>query len=187
MASATFMVVSAHFAFYQDYLPGPEKLVEVDPSRIAASVVTGIGFLAGGTILRTGVTVQGLTTAAGLWLVTAAGLCAGAGMYLEGFFVTAAGALSLAALRPFEHKDVLRRRVRIVLGDTGPERLPELMSRMSGLGATISDFDYERCLDHHESVLMFDLVLPPSVDVTQFIAALESQPGLSELRVQPPA
>jgi putative Mg2+ transporter-C (MgtC) family protein len=50
-----------------------DDLVAVDPSRIAASVVTGIGFL-GGAILRTGLNVQGLTTAAGLWLVAAIGM-----------------------------------------------------------------------------------------------------------------
>jgi putative Mg2+ transporter-C (MgtC) family protein len=51
-----------------------DDLVAVDPSRIAASVVTGIGFLGGGAILRTGLNVQGLTTAAGLWLVAAIGM-----------------------------------------------------------------------------------------------------------------
>jgi len=50
-----------------------DDLVAVDPSRIAA-VVTGIGFLGGGAILRTGLNVQGLTTAAGLWLVAAIGM-----------------------------------------------------------------------------------------------------------------
>ncbi len=54
MASATFMVVSAQFLFFQRYVPG--QLVEVDTSRIAASVVAGVGFLGGGSILRTGAT-----------------------------------------------------------------------------------------------------------------------------------
>src|SRR2546428_3575220 len=75
LASSTFMVVSTHFVYFQHY--AKEDLVAVDPSRIAAAVVSGIGFLAGGAILRTGLTVQGLTTAAGLWLVAAIGLSAG--------------------------------------------------------------------------------------------------------------
>jgi putative Mg2+ transporter-C (MgtC) family protein len=66
MTAATFMVISSQFVYLQRY--GKDDLVEVDSSRIAASVVSGIGFLAGGAILRTGVTIQGLTTAAGLWL-----------------------------------------------------------------------------------------------------------------------
>src|SRR6202020_170052 len=56
MASATFMVISNHFVFFQNYNGAPG--VEVDASRIAASVVSGIGFLAGGAILRTGATLQ---------------------------------------------------------------------------------------------------------------------------------
>src|SRR4051812_29457106 len=65
MTSATFMVISSQFAYFQHF-SATHPLVSVDGSRIAASVVTGIGFLAGGAILRTGATVQGLTTAAGL-------------------------------------------------------------------------------------------------------------------------
>ncbi len=60
-----------------------------DPGRIAAQVATGIGFLGGGLLLRTGDTVRGLTTAAGIWAVAALGLAAGAGMY----FITIVGTL----------------------------------------------------------------------------------------------
>src|SRR4051812_35791951 len=73
MTAATFMVISSQFVYWQHYQK--DDLVGVDASRIAASVVSGIGFLAGGAILRTGLTIQGLTTAAGLWLVTAIGMC----------------------------------------------------------------------------------------------------------------
>src|SRR6187399_2341617 len=59
VASATFMVVSSQFAYFQHYVHG--EGIDVDGSRIAASVVSAVGFLAGGTILRAGATVQGLT------------------------------------------------------------------------------------------------------------------------------
>src|SRR5712691_3147168 len=97
LASATFMVVSTNFVYFQHY--GREDLIAVDPSRIAASVVTGVGFLGGGAILRTGINVQGLTTAAGLWLVAAIGLSAGAGMYVVSAFATVLGVVALALLR----------------------------------------------------------------------------------------
>src|SRR5277367_3123749 len=64
MASATFMVISSQFVYWQHY--SKDDLVTVDSSRIAASVVSAVGFLAGGAILKTGASVQGLTTAAGL-------------------------------------------------------------------------------------------------------------------------
>ena len=53
-----------------------------DPSRIAAQVVTGIGFLGAGTIMRIGADVRGLTTAASIWLVAAVGMAVGTGMYI---------------------------------------------------------------------------------------------------------
>ena len=53
-----------------------------DPARVAAQVVTGVGFLGAGTILRTGATVRGLTTAASIWAVAAVGVAVGVGMYL---------------------------------------------------------------------------------------------------------
>ncbi len=185
LASATFMVVSAHFAFFQEY--GDTHLVNVDPSRIAASVVTGIGFLGGGAILRTGATIQGLTTAAGLWLVTASGMCAGAGMFVEGAFVTAVGVLALALLRPFEHKDVMRRRVSLVLANPTPARVDEVLARVSAVGAVVSELDYERCLDHKTGSVSFDVRLPGTVAIAGFLGALEGQPGVSELRVHSPA
>ena len=67
-----FTVVSA-FAF-----PGPLS----DPTRIAAQIVTGVGFLGGGAILHYRGSVRGLTTAASLWAVAAVGMAAGAGLYV---------------------------------------------------------------------------------------------------------
>src|ERR1700721_2557077 len=111
------MVISSQFVYWQHY--GKDDLVEVDTERIAASVVSAVGFLAGGAILRTGASVQGMTTAAGLWLVTAIGMCAGAGMFLEGGVVTFMGLVTLTILRVFEDKEdhMQRRRVTVVLGD----------------------------------------------------------------------
>ncbi|MFH1854322.1 MAG: MgtC/SapB family protein [Candidatus Omnitrophota bacterium] len=57
----------------------------VDPSRIAAGVITGIGFLGAGTIIRSSTTVTGLTTAASLWTVSGIGLAVGCGFYIAGF------------------------------------------------------------------------------------------------------
>jgi putative Mg2+ transporter-C (MgtC) family protein len=71
----------------------------VDPSRIAAQIVTGIGFLGAGVIFRQGFTIRGLTTAASLWLVGAIGMAAGAGYWKGAVIATVAALLSL---RPLE-------------------------------------------------------------------------------------
>lgn len=62
--------------------------VNKDPARLAAQVVSGIGFLGAGTILRDKTSVKGLTTAASLWVVSAIGLAAGAGLYFSAFIAT---------------------------------------------------------------------------------------------------
>jgi putative Mg2+ transporter-C (MgtC) family protein len=86
-----------------------------DPSRVASNVVTGIGFLGAGAILREGVTVRGLTTAGSLWVVAAIGTGVGLGMYWATGVATALTVLSLWALRPF------RRRLRVRGDSSHPE------------------------------------------------------------------
>lgn len=72
-----------------------------DPSRIASTVVQGIGFLAGGVVLTSGRRVRGLTTAASLWVAAALGLLAGAGFYL---LAAVATVIALVLLRAVEHR-----------------------------------------------------------------------------------
>jgi putative Mg2+ transporter-C (MgtC) family protein len=78
--------------------------VNVDPSRVAAQIVTGIGFLGGGAILRHGLTVRGLTTAASLWMAAAIGLAAGTGWYWAAIVGTALTVAALWPLNVFEHR-----------------------------------------------------------------------------------
>lgn len=76
--------------------------VSIDPLRIAAGVITGIGFLGAGTIIREREGVRGLTTAASLWVVAAIGLAVGIGFYSASIFATALTLLALFFLRYFE-------------------------------------------------------------------------------------
>lgn len=75
-----------------------------DPARIAAQVVTGIGFLGAGTIIQAGGRVTGLTTAATIWVVAAIGLIAGAGFPVVAFFTAVMVLLTLAALGALEKR-----------------------------------------------------------------------------------
>ncbi|NUP12847.1 MAG: MgtC/SapB family protein [Polyangiaceae bacterium] len=187
MASATFMVVSAHFAYFQGYAEG--QLIEVDGSRIAASVVSGIGFLAGGAILRTGITIQGLTTAAGLWLVTAIGLAAGGGMYWEAVVVTAMGTLALTVLRRFEDKnDALpqRRRITLVLAE-GVNVVEEVEEVVHALGGIVSDVEYEQRLDDKPRIqLRLDVRLPANLRVGSLVSKLEAMKDVKRILVEHP-
>ena len=75
-----------------------------DPSRIAAEIVSGIGFLGAGTIIQSRGRVHGLTTAAGLWVAAAIGIAVGARYYKEAALTSVALFLILAALRPLERR-----------------------------------------------------------------------------------
>lgn len=75
-----------------------------DPGRIAAQVVSGIGFLGAGTIMREGANIRGLTTAASLWVVAGVGLSVGAGMYMESIVGTVIVVLTLKTLSEVEHR-----------------------------------------------------------------------------------
>ena len=86
------------------------SLVRTDPTRIAAQIVSGIGFLGAGAIIRQGLSVKGLTTAATLWLVAAIGMASGAGYYSAALFATAGALLTLGPLRIVAYRVVRRYR-----------------------------------------------------------------------------
>ena len=185
MASATFMVISSQFVYWQHY--GKDDLVEVDTERIAASIVSAVGFLAGGAILRTGVTVQGLTTAAGLWLVTAIGMCSGAGMFVESAAVTFMGIVALTLLRRFEDKDdhLLRRRVSVTLGEDA-EDITVVVESLTKLGAKVSDVEYDKRLDDEKKriVATLDVQFADTIGIPQLIKAIEAAPGVRRVVVR---
>jgi putative Mg2+ transporter-C (MgtC) family protein len=100
MGSALFTLISAYgFAAFT----GPEY-ARTDPSRIAAQIVTGIGFLGAGAILARRQSVRGLTTAAAVWATAAIGMAGGLGLYLEAAGATVLGLGVLEALRPLESR-----------------------------------------------------------------------------------
>lgn len=82
-----------------------------DPTRIAAQVVTGIGFLGGGAILREGATVRGLTTAASLWVTAAIGLAVGLERWSAAVTTTVLGLITLAVVKYVEREVLPRRRL----------------------------------------------------------------------------
>lgn len=182
MAAATFMVISTHFVYYQRYVDGDH--VAVDTSRIAAAVVTGIGFLAGGSILRTGATIQGLTTAAALWLVTAIGMCAGSGMYLIAVVVTLMGLLALGLLRLFEGKHAAGYRRLVWLELTGgPENLQRVLDQLTGSGVVLSDLDYSKTVTEKKVEVTFEARVRPGVTMQEFIQKIEQSPDVRRIKV----
>jgi putative Mg2+ transporter-C (MgtC) family protein len=96
--NALICIGSCIFTIISTSLPGS------DPGRIAAQVVTGIGFLGAGSIIQSGGNVHGLTTAAGIWIVSAIGMACGARMYFIALIATAVTMAVLLLLPPVEKK-----------------------------------------------------------------------------------
>jgi putative Mg2+ transporter-C (MgtC) family protein len=96
LGAALFTIVSAYG--FSDFLTDG-ALVQTDPTRIAAQIVTGVGFLGAGAIIREGISVRGLTTAGSLWVVAAIGMAAGAGFFWPAVVGTALTVLALGPLR----------------------------------------------------------------------------------------
>ena len=86
------------------WMPQSVGLDKGDPGRIAAQVVSGIGFLGAGAFIKIGNNVKGMTTAASLWVVAAIGLTIGGGMWVAGLITLVLVLIALAALEPVERK-----------------------------------------------------------------------------------
>lgn len=128
LGSALVMVMSEDIA--ARYL----GVTNADPARIAAQVVSGIGFLGAGTIMREGLTVRGLTTAASLWVVAALGLAVGGGYYLPALVTTALSLITLSVLNRIEHRLLDR-------GHTARLRL-RIEDRVGRLGAVAAELGH---------------------------------------------
>ncbi len=99
LGSCLVMIISAHGFGSFEAAPG-----RFDPSRMAAQVVSGIGFLGAGAIIFQREVVRGLTTAASIWVVAAVGLAVGGGLYVLAGVTTITTLVVLAGLKPFERR-----------------------------------------------------------------------------------
>lgn len=137
----------------------------VDPSRIAAQVVTGIGFLGAGLIFRQGFTVRGLTTAASLWLVAAIGMAAGAGFWKGALIATTAALISLRPLEWLKERALPRRAVSRLVVDLADDatsgEVLDALERIGDLLALRRDgkrLEIEVRLDHDRRTHVLDAI-----------------------------
>lgn len=103
LGSALMMIISKNFFYAQGDI-AMKINVGLDPSRIAAQIVTGVGFLGAGVIIKDKGSIRGLTTAATLWLNAAVGMAAGLGMVVIPIACTAIGLVSLTILKTIQKK-----------------------------------------------------------------------------------
>jgi putative Mg2+ transporter-C (MgtC) family protein len=98
LGAALFAVISAYG--FEAVTEGARPSVQVDVTRVASQIVVGIGFLAGGVILKSGASIRGLTTAANLWITAAIGTAIGLGLLVVGTAAAGIALVALVGLRP---------------------------------------------------------------------------------------
>ena len=140
LGSGLFMILS-QFGF-NDVL-GHYEQVSLDPSRIASQVVTGIGFIGAGTIIFQKHVVRGLTTAAGLWVTSAIGMTAGAGMYVLSIATTVLVLLCLEALY-FILQHFGTRNITVTFSTPKEENIQTVLQRLRDKEIIIDSYEMTR-------------------------------------------
>jgi putative Mg2+ transporter-C (MgtC) family protein len=153
IGAALFMIMSEQIAIYAKN----NGIVNSDPARIAAQIVTGIGFLGAGTIIREGFTVRGLTTAACLWVVAAIGMAVGAGNYILAVSTTILSVLSLILLQKLERfirKDTYRI---LTISTDNNINISKIIDIFKKFKIRIQFFDIEKNYDKNITIVKLSL------------------------------
>jgi putative Mg2+ transporter-C (MgtC) family protein len=178
IGSAMFMIVSKYG--FEDILN--QSHVSFDPSRVAAQVVSGMGFLGAGTIIIQKQIVKGLTTAAGLWVTAAIGLVIGSGLYEIGVYGTVLTLLVLEVFRQISnrligHHHLIEVRLR-------PQSVPQVLIalqkmriRPGHIKVSQKDDDEDKC------ELVMDVVLSPRQKIEALYEAIMSVDGIKRVDV----
>ena len=179
LGSALFTIVSAYG--FHSFLASGASVVRADPTRIAAQIVTGIGFLGAGAIIRQGLSVRGLTTAATLWVVAAIGLAAGAGYYSAAVATTVLVIVSLWPLRIAAHRIFLRFRPdrERLLVDLAPGRsAAPVLAAVEEAGGRIESLSVTGDDERRSVALEVDLPEEARLATTSAVSELEGVRGI---------
>jgi putative Mg2+ transporter-C (MgtC) family protein len=154
VGAALFTIVSAYA--WTDFNFSARNGITYDPTRIAAQIVTGIGFLGAGAIIRQGLSVRGLTTAASLWVVAAIGMASGAGYYSGALVATIVVLVSLWPLRILAHGLLERIRpgeLRLEVELRANESPSVLLESLETRGVAVRAFEVEDARDRRRVAL----------------------------------
>ncbi|MGF6371884.1 putative Mg2+ transporter-C (MgtC) family protein [Paraburkholderia sp. RAU6.4a] len=161
------------------------KDVVLDPSRVAAQVVSGIGFLGAGSILLRGEVVRGLTTAASLWSVAGIGLAVGGGMYTPAIGATVIILIILAGIKPLERRYISVRQQRSIQlsVERGSVSL-DAVNRALGTGSVrVKQFIVQQTEDDADlDDVQISLSRVSPGEFTAICLRLEQMPGVRVLR-----
>jgi putative Mg2+ transporter-C (MgtC) family protein len=177
VGAAVFTLVSAYG--FGDFRYGAREGITLDPTRIAAQIVTGIGFLGAGAIIRQGLSVRGLTTAATLWVVAAIGMASGAGYYSVAVIGTALVLFSLYPLRILAYRVVVRLRPEegrlLVTLPPGTSAAP-VLAELERTGARVDSLQLDE--SQTERVVVVEIKMPDGVRGVDIVDRMKDLEGV---------
>lgn len=161
-----------------------EPNVRIDPARLATAVITGVGFLGAGTILFTGKSITGLTTAASLWVVAAIGLQIGAGFYFSAAAGTILVFITLWVFNKVEHRFLKSKKVRklTIQAETEEELLDIVTQRLASRSIMTQKMMLQRIRPSLDMPLCWevklDIVVPRTMEPKEIVAEMKQIGGV---------
>ena len=158
--------------------------ISPDPARIAAGVITGIGFLGAGTIMHAKSTVRGLTTAASLWVVAGIGLAVGSGFYFGSIVTTVLTIITLMFFSRLEHTMIRKDWYKTIVIETkeGVDQLKAIRALIEERKSEITDFEVDRSQDGVSMMLKVGLKLYQIRTADQLIDDLAHLDGVKHVK-----
>lgn len=177
LGSCLIMIVSIHMMDI-----GPTKS---DPGRLAAQVVAGVGFLGAGAIMRSGLSVRGLTTAACLWTVAAIGLAVGSGYWLAAVITTALTLVATVVFQKFERRFSKGKSVRkfIVQAKDSPDLVLKLEEIMKRAGIGVREVDLQRDLVDKKLQVSITATCSQEVDMDRLSREFSALPDVEKVEI----
>ena len=161
------------------------QTVNADPGRIAAQVVSGIGFLGAGTIMREGASVRGLTTAAGLWVVACIGLAVGAGLYIPAVATTVLILFVLIYFIRFEQFFTGMREYKglVIVVEDRPGQVGNIGSILGDMGVLIKNIQLNHMENEDNLEVELLVELPSGMKISDVIEELSTMKELKSIDI----
>lgn len=156
-------------------------LERTDVTRIAAGVVTGIGFLGGGAIIRQGSIVRGLTTAASIWVVSGVGLAAGGGLYVASIVSTLFILLTLTVLKYIEVRAIPGHSTVQLSAINNPQQLGQILAALGQIDVTVRTIEIEQIEGEGINIIQLGIDIPANINLDTIAARLATVKGVSEI------
>jgi putative Mg2+ transporter-C (MgtC) family protein len=184
LGATIIMIASTHMAEISQTV-SPTSRIQVDPGRIAAGIVTGIGFLGAGAIIRLGDLVRGLTTAGCIWFVAALGITVGQGLYALAIVATLFALAVLLALTQVERRiqPVVYRSIEVFTGFTQAETIEHrCQALLADSAIRVQDVHNRLSVAEGRAEITFKISARHHMQSGTILRAIAAIEGVSEVR-----